>query len=170
MAIRLHKSSIEREDAMLDAAALRTTEDAFPAMGLGEVTELSAPMPRVLVGIRDHAFRRIIASVLGEASEVIEACTPDDVLFEVRRSTVQDEMHRPIHAAVLDARKDPDAVLETLERVRRTHGRIALVVLTGHHADETFVEATQRLGAHLVKVPLRSHDLHATVQSALRAR
>lgn len=151
---------------MLDSALL--TNDAFPSVELGR--PVARTQPRVLVGIRDHAFRRIIASVLGEAAEIVEACTPADVLFEVRRSKVDDELHRPIHAAVLDARKDPEGVLDTLEHVRRTHGRIALVVLAGHHADDFFVDAVLRQGAHLVKVPLRSHDLHATLRAALQSR
>ncbi len=123
---------------------------------------LEPPVRRVLVAMRDHALRRIVASVLRrDGIDAIEAFDENQTLEEIRRVTPD----RRIEAVLVDARREPDSVAETIARVRAADSRLSVIALVVRRDDEFVATATSR-GAVVLRLPMTSRDLRATLDAA----
>lgn len=137
---------------------------------LGSAYATSGAPVRVLVGIQDHGFRRIISSVIrAEGPEVVETCNETDLLFELLRSrqpsTGELDLRWPVSAIVADLRKDADRALETLAKIQLIHPEVAVILLVGRVTEAFESEATRR-GATLLALPMTSQNLRAALTAA----
>ena len=138
---------------------------------LGSAFESEAVVPvRVLVGIQDHGFRRIISSVIrNEGPEVVETCNETDLLFELLRSrqpsTGELDLRWPVSAIVADMRRDGARALDTLAKIRVIHPDVAVILLVGR-VTESFAAEASRQGAHLLALPMSSQNLRSALQMA----
>ncbi len=137
---------------------------------LGSAFATSEAPVRVLVGIQDHGFRRIISSVIrAEGPEVVETCNETDLLFELLRSrqpsTGELDLRWPVSAIVADLRKDGDRALGTLAKIRVIHPEVAVILLVGR-VSEQLAAAAARHGATLLALPMSSQNLRSALAHA----
>src|SRR3954470_25060400 len=131
-----------------------------PAYAGSEILE--APARRVIVSMRDHALRRIVASVLRrDGIDAIEAFDDEQTLEELRRSTPE----RRVEAILVDARRDSFAAITTIARMRGCDASLALIALQVRRDDDFALAATNR-GAVVLRLPMTSRDLRATLDAA----
>lgn len=122
----------------------------------------AAPARRVIVSMRDHALRRIVASVLrGDEIDAIEAFDDPQTLDELKRSTAE----RRVEAVLVDARRDPFAAITTIAKARAADPSLALIALMVRR-DDDFVRAATSRGAVVLRLPMTSRDLRATLDAA----
>lgn len=121
----------------------------------------AAPARRVIVSMRDHALRRIVASVLRRDDiDVIEAFDDPQTLDELRRAT-----DRRVEAVLVDARRDSFAAITTIAKARAADPGLALIALMVRR-DDDFVRAATTRGAVVLRLPMTSRDLRATLDAA----
>lgn len=133
-------------------------------------SEGEAPV-RVLVGIGDHGFRRIISSVIrAEGPEVVETCNETDLLFELLRSrqpsTGELDLRWPVSAIVADMRREGARALDTLAKIRVIHPDVSVIMLVGR-VSEAFEMQARSHGAHLLALPMSSQNLRSALAVAL---
>lgn len=128
----------------------------------GESPALFAqPKPRIVVSMRDHALRRMVAAVMRVDSDldVIETFGEPDLFAEMSRA--------PVESIVIDARRDPIGALDTLSSIRE-RSRIPVVLVVMSKPDDAFVDAASRLGGSLLRIPVTTSALKAAVTPVTR--
>lgn len=119
------------------------------------------PGRKVLVSMRDHALRRIVANALRkDGMEVVEAFDEAGALDEMRRRS-----NRRIEALLLDARRETQSVIAAIARARAVDPRLAIVALVVR-CDDEFVAGATDAGAIVLRLPMTSRDLRATLDAA----
>jgi DNA-binding response OmpR family regulator len=114
------------------------------------------PERRVLVGMRDHALRRIVSAVLrADGVDAVEAFDETATLHEIRRRLRPD---RRFEAVLLDARRDSDSVLATVARIRAADPSLTVMALIVRPDEELVEKATAR-GAKVLRLPITSRAL-----------
>lgn len=113
----------------------------------------------VLLTMREHGLRRIIAGMLRTSGHtVVEAFDGPDMRSEMAHSD------RAFDVILRDARRDPEAVLSDLARLRDDDCHSRAVLLVGH-APEGYAAEAERVGAMLLALPVKAADLRRALEA-----
>jgi DNA-binding response OmpR family regulator len=114
---------------------------------------LAPPITQVLVSMRDHALRRLVANVLrADGVVVVEAFDMEATFEELRRS------NHLVQAILLDARRDSFETTVEIARLRAIDPNVGLIALNVRR-DEAFEGAANRRGALVMQLPMTSRNL-----------
>ena len=117
----------------------------------------------VLVAMKEHSLRRILAGTLRTAGHlVVEAFSDAEMTSEIANAPFL------FDAVVRDARKDPQAALDGLARLRAADSDVPAFVLVTK-ATASFAHEARRLGATVLTVPLTAAELRGTIAHSARA-
>ena len=110
----------------------------------------------VLVAMREHSLRRILAGALRcTGFDVVEAFDDADAIDEIVHAD------RPFDAILRDGRRDPEAVLDALSRIRHADAEAPVLLLVGRTTHPAFAGEARRLGAELLGLPITATELRA---------
>jgi AmiR/NasT family two-component response regulator len=114
---------------------------------------------RVLVAMREHSLRRIIAGSLRTAGyAVVEAFEEPDMRWEIEST------ERPFDAVIRDARRSPEATLDEVVRMRDAEIDVPAVFVVSRMS-AGFVSEARRLGVTLLPLPLKSSALFVALDT-----
>ena len=116
----------------------------------------------VLIAMKEHALRRILAGALRSAGHVVvEAFSDTDMMTEISSAAT------PFDAVVRDGRRDPECVLDGLVRLRAADSHLPVCILV-NRATPSFAMEAHRLGATLLGLPLTAAELRAAITGSER--
>lgn len=112
----------------------------------------------VLITMREHSLRRIVAGALRTAGHaVVEAFDEPDMRAEIEHT------ERPFDVLIRDARRHPDATLNDVVRLRNA-GLAMPAIFVVSQVSEGYVSEANRLGVLLLPLPLKAADLRCALE------
>ena len=142
---------------MLDSGSGSTAahhDEIFSSSGLVDF-DFTPPRRRVLIHVKDHGLRRIVAAVLRlDGLDAVEACEREDMLFHANRFRDDEKFE----VVICDARREGPKTLSSIGALRRVHPTVPVVLLVVR-CDQSFADEAARLGAYLLRLPMTSQEL-----------